>query len=81
MRLDFTGKRKPHYWDAVEHFRGDLVLVSSEVAFGYMPMNCASWRFGDEAGAMNQALAKLSDRVNFCAAGAAYAVKIPTLLM
>ncbi|WP_421856237.1 bifunctional adenosylcobinamide kinase/adenosylcobinamide-phosphate guanylyltransferase [Marinomonas sp.] len=54
---------------AVEAFEGDLVLVSSEVGLGIMPMNALARRFGDEAGAMNQALAKLTDRVTFVAAG------------
>lgn len=54
---------------AVERFEGDLVLVSSEVGLGIMPMNALARRFGDEAGAMNQALAKLTDRVTFVAAG------------
>ena len=55
--------------NAVEVFKGDLVLVSSEVGLGIMPMNALARRFGDEAGMMNQALAKLTDRVTFVAAG------------
>jgi adenosylcobinamide kinase/adenosylcobinamide-phosphate guanylyltransferase len=54
---------------AVEVFEGDLILVSSEVGLGIMPMNALARRFGDEAGTMNQALAKLTDRVTFVAAG------------
>ena len=54
---------------AVEAFEGDLVLVSSEVGLGIMPMNALARRFGDEAGIMNQTLAKLTDRVTFVAAG------------
>ncbi|WP_339722922.1 bifunctional adenosylcobinamide kinase/adenosylcobinamide-phosphate guanylyltransferase [Marinomonas primoryensis] len=63
--------------DAVEQFQGDLVLVSSEVGLGIMPMNALARRFGDEAGAMNQALAKLSDRVTFVAAGLPMPLKSP----
>ena len=55
--------------DAVASFQGDLVLVSSEVGLGIMPMNALARRFGDELGLMNQALAKLTDRVTFVAAG------------
>lgn len=55
--------------NAVDVFEGDLVLVSSEVGLGIMPMNALARRFGDEAGAMNQALAKLTNRVTFVAAG------------
>ncbi|TYL46863.1 bifunctional adenosylcobinamide kinase/adenosylcobinamide-phosphate guanylyltransferase [Marinomonas sp. IMCC 4694] len=54
---------------AVSEFKGDLVLVSSEVGLGIMPMNALARRFGDEAGAMNQALATLTDRVTLVAAG------------
>ena len=54
---------------AVEQFQGDLVLVSSEVGLGIMPMNALARRFADEAGMLNQALAKLTDRVTFVAAG------------
>ncbi|MBJ7538987.1 bifunctional adenosylcobinamide kinase/adenosylcobinamide-phosphate guanylyltransferase [Marinomonas transparens] len=54
---------------AVEAFQGDLVLVSSEVGLGIMPMNALARRFGDEAGTMNQLLAKLTDRVTLVAAG------------
>lgn len=54
---------------AVGEFKGDLVLVSSEVGLGIMPMNALARRFGDEAGEMNQALATLTDRVTLVAAG------------
>lgn len=54
---------------AVEQFQGELVLVSSEVGLGIMPMNALARRFADEAGMLNQTLAKLTDRVTFVAAG------------
>ncbi|BFM49606.1 bifunctional adenosylcobinamide kinase/adenosylcobinamide-phosphate guanylyltransferase [Marinomonas sp. THO17] len=54
---------------AVEGFKGDLIMVSSEVGMGIMPMNALARRFGDEAGLLNQALVKLTDRVTFVAAG------------
>ncbi|WP_394180990.1 bifunctional adenosylcobinamide kinase/adenosylcobinamide-phosphate guanylyltransferase [Marinomonas posidonica] len=54
---------------AVEQFQGDLVLVSSEVGLGIMPMNALARRFADEAGMLNQALVKLTDRATFVAAG------------
>ncbi|AEF53577.1 bifunctional adenosylcobinamide kinase/adenosylcobinamide-phosphate guanylyltransferase [Marinomonas posidonica] len=55
--------------NAVKQFQGDLVLVSSEVGLGIMPMNALARRFADEAGMLNQSLAKLTDRVTFVAAG------------
>ncbi|MBR7887562.1 bifunctional adenosylcobinamide kinase/adenosylcobinamide-phosphate guanylyltransferase [Marinomonas sp. A79] len=64
----------------VAEFKGDLVLVSSEVGLGIMPMNALARRFGDEAGAMNQALATLTDRVTLVAAGLPMPLKSPPLL-
>ena len=64
---------------AVEAFEGDLVLVSSEVGLGIMPMNALARRFGDEAGVMNQMLAKLTDRVTFVAAGLPLPLKSTSL--
>lgn len=54
---------------AVEAFQGELVIVSSEVGLGVMPMNAMARRFADEAGLMNQKLAKLTDLVTLVAAG------------
>ena len=54
---------------AVENFAGELVLVSSEVGLGIMPMNAMARRFADEAGLLNQQLAKLTERVTLVAAG------------
>lgn len=54
---------------AVEAFQGELVIVSSEVGLGIMPMNAMARRFADEAGLMNQKLAKLTDQVTLVAAG------------
>ncbi len=48
---------------------GRLLLVSNEVGQGVVPMNALARRFVDEAGWLHQALARLSDRVLFVAAG------------
>ncbi len=55
--------------EAVANFEGELVLVSSEVGLGIMPMNAMARRFADEAGLLNQQLAKLTERVTLVAAG------------
>lgn len=61
--------------NAITFFDGILVLVSSEVGLGIMPMNSMARRFGDEIGVLNQTLAKLTDRVTFVAAGLPMSLK------
>ncbi|REG79520.1 bifunctional adenosylcobinamide kinase/adenosylcobinamide-phosphate guanylyltransferase [Marinomonas pollencensis] len=62
---------------AVDAFQGSLVIVSSEVGLGIMPINKLARRFGDEIGTMNQKLANLTERVTFVAAGLPMPLKSP----
>ncbi|ROV59486.1 bifunctional adenosylcobinamide kinase/adenosylcobinamide-phosphate guanylyltransferase [Vibrio ponticus] len=55
--------------EALKCCRADVVLVSNEVGLGVVPMGEVSRLFVDHAGWMNQAIAKVSDRVTFVAAG------------
>jgi adenosylcobinamide kinase/adenosylcobinamide-phosphate guanylyltransferase len=48
---------------------GDVLLVSNEVGLGIVPMGELTRRFVDEAGRLHQAIAALSERVVFVAAG------------
>jgi adenosylcobinamide kinase/adenosylcobinamide-phosphate guanylyltransferase len=48
---------------------GDVLLVSNEVGLGIVPMGALTRRFVDEAGRLHQAIAALSERVVFVAAG------------
>jgi adenosylcobinamide kinase/adenosylcobinamide-phosphate guanylyltransferase len=48
---------------------GDVVLVSNEVGMGIVPYGAISRAFCDEAGRLNQAVAAVSDRAVFIAAG------------
>lgn len=48
---------------------GRLILVSNETGLGVVPMGELSRRYVDEAGWLHQALARRSDRVQFCVAG------------
>lgn len=48
---------------------GPVVLVSNEVGLGVIPMGELSRAFVDNAGRMNQAVARAADRVLFMAAG------------
>lgn len=48
---------------------GTIVLVSNEVGLGIIPLGELTRRFVDEAGRLNQRLARLADHVFFVAAG------------
>lgn len=54
---------------------GDVLLVSNEVGLGIVPMGELTRRFVDEAGRLHQAVAALSERVVFVAAGLPLALK------
>jgi len=54
---------------------GDVLLVSNEVGLGIVPMGELTRRFVDEAGRLHQAVAALSERVLFVAAGLPLAIK------
>lgn len=47
----------------------DIVIVSNEVGSGIVPLGELSRQFVDEAGWLNQALARIADRVTLVAAG------------
>jgi len=54
---------------------GDILLVSNEVGLGVIPMGELSRRFVDEAGWLNQDIARLAESVTFVAAGLPLALK------
>jgi adenosylcobinamide kinase / adenosylcobinamide-phosphate guanylyltransferase len=47
----------------------EIILVSNEVGMGIVPLGEINRQFQDEQGRLNQAVAKLADRVSFIAAG------------
>jgi adenosylcobinamide kinase/adenosylcobinamide-phosphate guanylyltransferase len=55
--------------DAIEESPANIILVSNEVGLGVVPMGQVSRLFVDNAGRMNQALAKVVKQVTFIAAG------------
>ncbi|MFZ6658420.1 bifunctional adenosylcobinamide kinase/adenosylcobinamide-phosphate guanylyltransferase [Undibacterium sp. TJN19] len=55
--------------DALAQAAGDIILVSNEVGMGIVPMGAVSRWFVDEAGRLNQAVAKTCDQVVWVAAG------------
>lgn len=52
-----------------DHTANDLILVSNETGLGIIPLGELTRRFVDEAGWLNQDLARLADEVVFVAAG------------
>lgn len=54
-----------------------IVLVANEVGLGIVPENALARRFRDEAGRLNQALARVADEVVFVAAGLPLTLKAP----
>ena len=54
---------------------GHIILVSNEVGMGIVPMGELSRRFSDEAGWLNQEVAKICERVTLMVAGLPYPLK------
>ena len=54
---------------ALKQADGTILLVSNEVGLGIIPLGELTRRFVDEAGRLNQRLARLADHVFFVAAG------------
>lgn len=57
----------------------DAILVSNEVGMGIVPMGAINRQFIDQAGWLNQAVARCSDRVVLVAAGCPLVLKGPPL--
>jgi len=61
--------------DVLPILPGDVLMVSNEVGLGIVPMGELTRRFVDEAGRLHQAVAAVSERVVFVAAGLPFAFK------
>ncbi len=64
---------------ALPTLTGDILLVSNEIGLGVIPMGELSRRFVDEAGWLNQDIARLADSVTFVAAGLPLTMKSPNV--
>ncbi len=73
VMLKVDEARVPNYRrrlvETLEARRRSTVLVSNEVGMGIVPEHPLGRRFRDEAGALNQAVARAADRVVLLAAG------------
>ena len=55
--------------DALPQLPGRVILVSNEVGLGIVPLGAATRLYVDDAGRLNQAIARAAQRVTFVAAG------------
>jgi adenosylcobinamide kinase / adenosylcobinamide-phosphate guanylyltransferase len=61
--------------DALSRRQGTVLLVSNEVGMGIVPENALARRFRDEAGRLNQAMARIADEVVLVCAGLGLRIK------
>ncbi len=60
---------------ALDNLEGPVVLIANEVGLGIVPEGALAREFRDQAGALNQAVARRAERVVFMAAGLPMTVK------
>lgn len=60
---------------ALNDSQADIIIVTSEVGQGVMPMNALARRYADELGELNQKLAECCDKVTLITAGLPLALK------
>lgn len=66
---------KQAFFDALLNLNCSVIIVSNEVGSGVIPMGELSREFVDQAGWINQSLAKKADKVSLVVAGCAIALK------
>ena len=63
------GKEHADFLTTLPKLAGTIILVSNEVGMGIVPLGAINRQFQDEQGRLNQAVAKLADKVSLIAAG------------
>ena len=66
---DFSSARAALLAALQTHHADEIILVSNETGLGIIPLGALTRRFVDEAGWLNQDIARLADEVIFVAAG------------
>lgn len=61
--------------DCLPRLPGRVILVSNEVGLGIVPLGAATRLYVDDAGRLNQSIARIAQRVSFVAAGLALELK------
>ena len=72
---DVFARERGALLQALPRLAGDILVVSNEVGLGVIPMGELSRRFVDEAGWLNQDIARCAGSVTFVAAGLPLALK------
>ncbi|MFH1869595.1 MAG: bifunctional adenosylcobinamide kinase/adenosylcobinamide-phosphate guanylyltransferase [Pseudomonadota bacterium] len=65
--------------DCLPQLPGRVILVSNEVGLGIVPLGTATRLYVDDAGRLNQAIARIAQRVSFVAAGLPLELKHPAV--
>ena len=66
---DFSTARAALFAALQAHHADEIILVSNETGLGIIPLGALTRRFVDEAGWLNQDIARIADKVIFVAAG------------
>ena len=64
--------------DCLPQIPGRVILVSNEVGLGIVPLGAATRLYVDDAGRLNQSIARIAQRVTFVAAGLPLELKAPS---
>ncbi len=62
-------QQRSAFLQALAEVKGDVILVSNEVGMGIVPLGAVSRRFADEAGRLNQAVARQCEQAVMLVAG------------
>jgi adenosylcobinamide kinase/adenosylcobinamide-phosphate guanylyltransferase len=68
-------EQRSKFLHALQHAKGDVILVSNEVGTGIVPTGAVSRWFVDEAGRLNQEVAAMCERALLIVAGLPLALK------
>ncbi|KAF0163533.1 MAG: adenosylcobinamide kinase / adenosylcobinamide-phosphate guanylyltransferase [Rhodocyclaceae bacterium] len=63
--------------DCLPNLPGRVILVSNEVGLGIVPLGAVTRLYVDDAGRLNQSIARIAQRVSFVAAGLPLELKHP----
>ena len=72
---DLWQQQKLALLSCLPHLKGQIIFISNEVGSGIVPLGELTRRFADEAGWLNQAIAKQADKVTLVVAGIPMALK------
>ena len=71
----YLAQEKNRFLALLPALPGQIILVSNEVGMGIVPLGELSRRFSDEAGSLNQAVARICARVTLSVAGLPFTLK------